>query len=57
MKKIKPHNKKDKKTAIVAEKLLNKWCKNNPEMLKEINDLCVKVVLFNMKWGTTLLLT
>lgn len=45
-------DKKDEVMAFILEKEMNKFTKENPDFLKDVEDLSARIVLFNMKWGT-----
>jgi len=35
----------------VLNRMIQRWANKNPEMIKDIQEISDKIVLFNMKWG------
>jgi hypothetical protein len=47
--------KKQQKTMeYIMKKITDKWFEDNPDLVKDIQELSDKVVMFNVKWGTKL---
>ena len=42
---------KKKQIKLVAEKLTQKWLKENKELLKDYTDLVSELMFFHAKWG------
>lgn len=46
--------KKDITKEFIAQKVVDKWIKKNPEFMKDAEELAAEVAFFNTKWGSDL---